>query len=181
MKPHYDIGKYRGKVVQQALSPAGTGTPQFVVRFTVLVKIDQAGEILDCEQYDRTVYRAITEKTMPYLLEDLEAIGYDRESFKFLDPSVDNHFDIVGQEFDFYCSHQPGQGGQGLKEQWGFAKAGGGQAEIKPLESKQIRDLDNLYGKQLKELRKKKPTVPMAPKQAASVGAATNDDGDLPF
>jgi hypothetical protein len=36
----YDVGRYACKVTSQALGEAKTGTPQFVLQFTVLGKVD---------------------------------------------------------------------------------------------------------------------------------------------
>jgi hypothetical protein len=38
-------------------------------------------------QYERTYYRAITDKTMPYFIEDLQGLGFHGSSFRELDPN----------------------------------------------------------------------------------------------
>lgn len=177
MTPQYKPGKYLARVINQALGKAQTGTPQFVLRFVILGAIDPAnpdGDLLATAQYERTLYRAITEKTMPYFLEDLESLGYTRDSFRFLDPNIPNFHNFVGQEILVFCAHENDQQNQ-LREKWGIAKKASA-FKVDPLENAAIRQLDSLFGKQLKALRKEpKPTEPQP------VPAGDISDDDVPF
>lgn len=178
--PHYESGVYLGRILQQAMSQAGTGNSQFILRFLVLGKFNPADpdSLVECQQYERTAYRTITEKTIKYFLQDLEVLGFDKDSFKFLDPGTNGFVDFAGKEVQFYCSHEPRQDGAGLKEQWSVARQGGSSTfEVKPIEPKHLRDLDNLFGKQLRGLKK---TVPMTSAKQP-VSAASGVDGDVPF
>lgn len=185
--PHYEKGRYLGRITAQALGQANTGNPQFVLRFVVLGRVNPAdpqGDLFPCESYERTMYRVITENTIKYLTEDLETLGFQGESFRDLDPSSANCHNFVGQEHEFYCSHQAAQDGNGMREQWGVAKATTA-LEVKPLEAKQMRDLDNLFGKALKGIKKpagKPAAKPIQEELAAVAGRvepARNDD--IPF
>lgn len=186
--PHYEKAAYVGRITAQAMGETGTGKPQFVLRFLVLGRVnplDPQGELLACEQYERTMYRVITDKTIEYLTEDLEKLGFQGESFKDLDPASPTCHSFVGSEHEFYCNHEANQEG-GLREKWGLAR-GASALEVKALEPKAVRQLDTLFGKNLKAIKKAaaKPT----PAQAAMVNellqsAAAANDGpgdDLPF
>lgn len=190
MSTYYEVGKYACRVNSQALGSANTGTPQFIIRFTVLGTIDQDGEFASANrQYERTSYRAITEKTMPYLLEDLKALRVEISSFRDLDPNSPNFFDLTGQEVEMWCSHEEGNDGE-LREKWGVARQGGPKKEAiqsKPLDAAKLRSLDNLFGKALKELAPKQNGVDFNKRvtqpatQRAVAGENATFDGDVPF
>lgn len=180
--PYFEEGRYRGEIVAQALGQARTGTPQIVLRFKVL-EFENGTPVQN--QYERTIYRALTVNTMPYVIEDLKTLGYTRDSFRFIDPVDPNHHSFIGQEFVAFCQHKAGQDG-GLREQWGIAKDGGGKLEVEPLESKKLRELDNLFGKQLRsELGQGKTTAVAPPRRSPAPEIPPPSDGitddDCPF
>jgi hypothetical protein len=178
--PFYEIGRYACKVTNQALGEAKTGTPQFILQFTVMGKVDPSDPsryIPGAAQYERTHYRAITDKTIQYFLEDLKILGFKGASFKELDPSNSNFHDFRGQDVDMWCGHENGQDGK-PREKWGVARVGS-TLEVKPIEPKKLRDLDNLFGKQLKTLSATPGTRP-APVNAAPPAMEITDD-DVPF
>lgn len=175
--PYYDTGRYACKVVDQALGETGTGKPQFALRFQVLGLVDPKDPktyIPAAAQYERTHYRTITEKTIPYFIEDLKALGFQGDSFKDLDPKTEGFHDFRGLDIDMWCSHENTQDGSGQREKWGVARQGG-SLEVKPLEAKKIRDLDNLFGKQLKGMR-----APVQPIRSAPANFTQMDDRDIP-
>jgi hypothetical protein len=185
MGVYYDEGPYWGKIIRQAMGETRNGNPQFVLTFEVVGKVDPTdptGELISCKKYERSVFRVITEKTMPYFVEDLEVLEFTKPSFKFLDPNVDGFVDFSGREMEFYCSHKEYEGQ--LREQWGISGQQK-QMEIKPLEPKKLRDLDNLYGKQLKGLAKAAPAPPVDKTpmdvNAAMAEAVAAEDADIPF
>jgi hypothetical protein len=180
--PFYEQGKYACKVTDQALGEAKTGAPQFVLQFTVLGQVDPADPsryIPAPAHYTRTFYRAITEKTIGYFMEDLKTLGFTGDSFKDLDPNSDNFQDFRGRDIDMYCGHEKDQEGN-LREKWGVARTTS-PLEVKPLESKKVRELDNLFAKHLKAI---KPAV-VAPKEQAATenrtGTYIGADEDVPF
>jgi hypothetical protein len=73
-----------------------------------------------------------------------------------------------------WCAHEDDQEG-GKRERWGIARHGGGSLEVKALEPKKLRDLDNLFGKALKAMHA--PATP-APRASAAQPAAAPPDGD---
>jgi hypothetical protein len=182
MSVFYSVGRYICEIKSQALGEAGTGTPQFILRFTVMGEVDDDGNVAGVNRsYERTMYRAITEKTIPYLIEDLKALGFRGSSFRDLDPSSPSFFDLSGQEVEMYCAHEDGTNGE--REKWSVAFAKREAQPVKAVDSKKLRDLDNLFGKHLKELapksgggdaNKRLKPVPVA----ASTQVA---DEDVPF
>lgn len=178
--PFYEVGRYACKVTNQALGEAKTGTPQFVLQFTVLGKVDPSDPtrfIPAQAQYERTHFRAITEKTIPFFMEDLKVLGFKGASFKELDPNNQPFHDFRGADIDMWCAHENDQQGN-LREKWGVARQGG-SLEVKPLEAKKVRDLDNLFGKHLMALRSTEP-VRQTPVNPVPPSMGITDD-DVPF
>lgn len=189
-KPFYEVGRYACKIVSQALGETGTGKPQFAIRFTVLGLVDVTDPtrfIPAAQQYERTHYRTITDKTIPYFVEDLKILGFTGSSFRQLDPNTDDFHDFAGADVDMWCAHEPGQDGN-QQEKWGVARKGGGTLDVKPLDSKKVRELDNLFGKHLKGMKPAAPfpattgiAVPVPPKGQDLVPSEGVDDSDVPF
>ena len=188
MSTYYSVGRYACRINSQALGQAQTGTPQFILRFTVLAQVFDDGETQNVNrQYERSSYRAITEKTVPYLVEDLKTLGATISSFRDLDPSSPSFCDLAGQEVDMWCSHEKGQDGE-LREKWGVARQGGPKKDAppaKPVDAAKLRSLDNLFGKALKELAPKSGGVDFNKRLTQPVRAVAGDnatfDGDVPF
>lgn len=178
--PFYEVGRYACKVIDQALGEAGTGNPQFVLRFQVQGLVDPADPaafIPARGQYERTHYRTITDKTISYFTDDLKTLGFAGSSFKDLDPKTDGFHDFRGQDVDMWCAHEDDPKG-GKREKWSVARVSGA-LEVKPLEPKKLRDLDNLFGKQLKSI---KPEAAVAQRPApVGVAAGGITDDDIPF
>jgi hypothetical protein len=152
--PFFQPGKYICTVTGQALGETSNHNPQFVLRFKVLGTPDPKDAnsyIPTAQQYERTHYRAITEKTIEYFVEDLKTLGFTGASYSELDPSSSRFFDLRGREVEMYCSHEAGQDG-GQRERWGIARQAT-PLEVVPLERSKMRQLDNLFGKHLKGLK----------------------------
>jgi hypothetical protein len=181
---YYKKGRYACKVVSQALGENKKGNPQFVLRFLVLGEVDPTeptNYIPAGQQYERTHYRVITEKTIDYFIDDLKLLGFEGASFKDLDPSSPTFHDMTGLDIDMWCDVEEWDGG--TQEKWGVAQVGG--FKIEPLDAKKVRDLDNLFGKQLKTLKSDKPKPVAAPAASTSSATAVVDQGitddDIPF
>jgi len=182
MTPFYEEGTYTAEIVNQALGKASTGTPQIILRIRVYE--DEHGVAI--QQYDRTIYRAITPKTMQYVVKDLKAIGYDRDSFKHFDVHADDFVDLRGRSIKVFCRHEPDRSGE-LRERWGIVTER--DFEVEPVSDADIRKLDALYGKSLKPLAEKRSPVeadsgPQPSKRANPTNppedlGVTNDD--IPF
>ncbi len=184
--PYYTPGKYLGKVVSQALGKTKNGNDQFVLTFVVQGKIDPAdpdGALIECEKYERTVFRVFTPKTIEYIVNDLRTLGFEGGSFSLLDPETPSYHDFTGQEFAFTCEHDTYDGQE--REKWGIAREGGG-LKVERLDNKAIRNLDATYGMALKQNPPvtKKASPPLVGANAASNQAARATDGggdEVPF
>lgn len=179
--PFYQSGRYACKITDQAMGEAGTGNPQFVLRFKVMGLVDPADPtrfIPAQQQFERTFYRTITEKTIDYFVEDLKTLGFTGDSFRLLDPKVDGFHDFRGADVDMWCAHEDDPKG-GQREKWSIARQGG-DFEVKPIDSKKLRQLDNLFGKHLKVLGTSGPKSEQQPAVAVATADHITDD-DVPF
>ena len=174
--PFYDQGIHVGEVLQQGLTKASTGTFQFVLTIKVLGVADPRDTTSYTphrNQFQRSIYMAITEKTIEFVVPSLEVLGYEGTSFAALDPSHPDHQSFVGKTFDFLCMHEADQDGN-QRERWSVARTAK-LPELQPLESREMRQLDALFGKALSA--KKKPPVSV-PGDANELGVT---DDDIPF
>lgn len=169
----YAKGRYRCRIIDQALGKASTGTPQFVLKFTVMGRV--SGDALEeVTQYERTAYFYITEKTAERFGQDLETLGFTGSSFQQLDLDNDRAHDFRGSEVDMYCGEDTNDRGE-PRERWGVARTSGA-LDVQPLDRKATRELDNLFGKHLK-----KPSgSPQPVRQASRAPAAVAEPPDFP-
>lgn len=174
MSTFYQPGDYVCEVVNQGLGETSNGNPQFFLTFKVLRYADN-DERVD-QSYERTHYRAITDKTIPYFCEDLKALGFQRSGFRFLSLDTAGHQSFVGNEVVMNCRHESYQGKEG--ERWNIAREGGA-LDIKPLPDAKLRQLDAMFGTHLKGMAKEEKPQPVA------AGPARDDmevsDEDVPF
>ena len=172
MSQTYLAGRYRGRMLRAALGQSEKkGTPQIAFEFQPIGMYGANG-IETCAADNRTIFKYITDQTIDYLIQDLAALGFDRNSFSEIDSDHENAFPWAGVEFDCRLAYEEYEGKQ--KERWEFARGG---PKGKPIEQKQVRELDAKYGNYLKN----KP-APANGTKAAPVGAtATPEDADIPF
>jgi hypothetical protein len=184
--PFYEPGVYVAKVVQQGLTKASTGNTQFILRFRVEGKPDPVDpeSMQAVAEFERTIWMTITEKTVERIVGDLRNLGYRAESFGPLDPSHPSHESFVGNQIEVYCKHEADQSGN-QRERWQLNRAAAA-IEIKPLEAKEVRQLDMMFGRALKGTPSAKPTSTRTPTRqydtvsVASDGTEITDD-DIPF
>jgi len=182
----FDEGKYLCRVTRQALGETKNGNPQFVLSFDPMGMVDSRnpeGDLIACPNYERSVFRSITKKTVDWVLDEvkhlceLAGIKESLSGFEYLDPNTSGFFDFTGVEFEATCSHETWEGK--TREKWSIWT--GGSMEVTPLDNSKARKLNSLYGKELKSkfpngARKseKKP----AQQEAAPAGPP---DDDIPF
>ena len=175
-KIEHETGVYVCRILEQGLSEATTGTPQFWLRFEVLGKPDPANPdnyLAASVKRERTMFRAITEKTIDMLTEDLEQLGFQGTSFRDLQPGTPNHYSFVGQDIDMYCKHETYNGAP--HEKWQLSRPGGGM-DLKELEPTKLRQLDALFGKALKGIAKPAGAAAARPASNGTAAAAVSDD-----
>jgi hypothetical protein len=181
-KPYYEEGFYKVEITDQAMSVAGTGTPQFVLRFKVLARLEN-GEEEPVRSYERLHFRAITEKTIDYFVEDLRTLGFAGTSFRLLDPQTPGFHDFRGRIVEMYCRHGEDQNGN-PREEWGVARSAGA-LELRLLPAAKYRELDNLFGRALKSAgggaNPKPPAAARAPEPRAPAPQPGITDDDVPF
>lgn len=175
---YYDKGNYKAVVTAQAMSAAKTGNPQFLLTIqpTHFVPAGKEPLLLGEGGTQRTIFKTITDKTIDYLLDDLQRLGFTGGSFTRLDPAAPDHQSFVGQEVDAYCIHENDQDGQ-LREKWNLSSGGGG-IKAAPLDVNGLAKLDALFGRKLSErFSGPAPTPRKAPPVATPAGAVVQGDG----
>lgn len=184
MSTYYTTGDYWGTITRQAMGKTKTDKPQLVLSFTVLGAVDPEnpeGYIVADNQYERTMFRVITDKTVKYACEDVEQLGLEISSWSQLDPSSPSHVSAVGSSHKFRCSHESWEGN--VNEKWSLARGGDGVA-VTPLDDKSMRLLDAMFGKSLKQATKPKP-APVSKAPLADANAAMQESAsaevDIPF
>lgn len=153
MAIYYSQGLYQMEVTEQRLGKTSNGNPQWVVRGKIQNRVHDDGSTEPAQaQYDRTIYRVITDKTVPYLMEDLEALGCPGiESFGQLDQGHAQCFDLRGQWITVQCKHGEYQGNG--REEWSFFADRTSSLEVTPLNAQEVRNLNNMFGKALKGMK----------------------------
>ncbi len=180
MAAYYSNGRYLGRITDQALGRSKIkGTPEIAIQFEVRGGIDPAdpeGELLSAPIGRRTVYLYITDGTYEYVLRDLATLGFDGDSFNKLDPQVLGYCDLTGKEVEFECRSEIYEGEE--REKWSVAR----DTTLRsiPLDAKDVRELDALYGKELKKQAKKAPKE-TSPAQATEPVPAQEEPADIPF
>jgi len=180
MPVHYTKGVYLCRGVNQGFGKTNTGNSQFILRFKVLAEVLGDGTVEpDNQQYERTMYQVLNANTAKFAIENIRKLGFDGDSFVLLDPDTPGFHNFAGEEFQMWCSHDFYNGKE--SEKWTVA-TGSSEFKIeKPLEKKDLRGLDNLFGKELKAAPKvaRQTTAPQAVKNASSVAVAEPPDADF--
>lgn len=148
----YEIGRYWGRIVNQQLGRTSNNNPQIVITFLIIGRVDAADPdegLIECPQYERSVFRVITEKTIDYVREDLTTLEFDGE-WEELALTHPNCVDLRGKELAFFCQHgsfKLKDGSTITTEQWSIARAG--TLAVTPLDEQGCRELNALFGRPL--------------------------------
>jgi hypothetical protein len=171
--PFYPRGVYRCQILDHGLTKASTGTIQVAIKFRVIESVQPAGDVE--AHYERTAFLPATDRTMEYLVPKLEALGYTRDSLKYLNLSEPNCHDMRGSDADFFCKHENDRNGE-LREKWDVATGGSGKPlELKPPDSREVRTLDMLFGKARKDSGAPKQRTASAPPAAGTTDEEAPD------
>ena len=139
MTVYYPEGAYRGEIVDQGLSQSSNGNAQIWLKIQV-----DGGQQYDA--HERMIYWTITEKTIDFVLEKLELLGFTGQSFKDLDLNGNRPQSFVGRTEDFWCKIEYYDGKE--KERWDLSR---GDTAVKSLDEADARKRDAMFGKKLKE------------------------------
>lgn len=182
-------GRYRGRVKSQAFGQnENTGNYQIALSFELIGKYDNQGQLEPCDPQIRTVWRVITDNTAERIGQELYALGFEGTSFAQVDRDKAEEagvefIDLEGVEADL-TMRMDTYNGQ-ARDRWDLAVLGGlGASAGKPVERKQIREVDAKFGKWLKAAAKNAPSATKTKPVAAGVGTADNspeDGADIPF
>lgn len=127
------------------------------------------GRLAECPNEQRTYFRAITDQTIEFFMDDMTALGFEGSSFKELDPKHPMPH-MFTAEFDAFLKVEDYKGKR--QEKWGISRP----RKAQPLENTALDNLDTMYG----HLLKKAPTKAAAkPRSAKPVAPVTADD--VPF
>jgi hypothetical protein len=170
--PYYPKGSYTGTIIEQGMSENDKGTP------FVALKVRVDGSAAGLEDYERTITMYITDSAVKYTIEKLRALGYDRHTWKDIDPSTPGCFNFVGIEAPLYCKHETGTNG-GTFEKWDISTMAASKP-IEPIPAKKLRELDMMFGKAFGSAPSVAPKPRSAPAPVAAGHHEITDD-DVPF
>jgi len=185
----YEVGKYEVEITSQGFQKAASsGNLQFVFEFKVLGKIDpnDPNSLISVMEGSRKYYKAITENTVEWLMDDLKVLGVEGiTSWSQLDPNVEGFIDIAGRKVDMACGSKNGQDGKSY-EDWSIARNGGGGKPIEHADTKDVKALDRLFGKHLKKngpqaAPARRSAAPQSAAEPQPVAAGGITDDDCPF
>lgn len=153
MGVYYTEGRYKAEILEQGFTEAKTGTPQFVLS----IRIFETENGDPVNEGERFVFRPLTEKTMPFLLEDLRHLGYDGNS---LQPLADGN-QFVGKQAIFFVKHETDREGR-PQERWSIYRGGGGASmeSLTKADPTKLRNMDVLFARAAKQ---QKPITKAAP------------------
>lgn len=185
MAPYYEPGTYLAEIIGQGFNEAKTGTMQFCLRIVPKLLFASDGEEHPVTQeYERTIFRPITDKTVDWVLEELTALGWQGSKWGELDPQTEGYHSFVGQEVKVLCQHEEYEGS--MQERWRLFSEG---REMAPVAPDKLRRLDDAFGRAIKDFRKDNTaptgtTAPPAPTPEATeldAAAAEATGDDIPF
>jgi hypothetical protein len=142
----YECGKYHARITDYGITEASTGTQQVFIAFDLIGRFDPAsGQLVGCQPAERTYYKAITPKTIDWVLSDLKTVGFDKDSLKYLDPEVPGAVNLFGKEIDVVCDHETYNGS--LRERWSIQR----ERNRKKVGHHELSQLDVQFSDQLKK------------------------------
>lgn len=175
-------GYYVGHIQSWELGEANTGNPQFVLRVLLDHFKGPGGKREECDQVERSVYRVITDRTVDYFVNDLKALGYDRDNFDGLDPDSPDAFDFSGLEVEVQLRFETYEGK--TREKWNLAVVSG-RPEVKPLDVGGRATLNARFGSKLAPLRGGSSPPPIRRRPASSPTVegpeGLDQESEIPF
>lgn len=164
MGPVFEKGLYEGECIDQFMGQSQNEkkTPYVALKFRIKARITEDNTLANCPEGERCIYLYLSDGAMPIAVEVLRHLGYEKDSLRFLDPNNDGHHSFVGRTCDLWCGHEEYKGN--MKEKWSVSTPRE-KKEVVPIEQSEMRRLDALFGKAIKE---HVPTTPKAQTKAES-------------
>ena len=155
-KPFFPEGPYRGKIVGQRLSKAGTGTEQLELDVVVL---DESSRGLT-----RTVYHYFTPRSIEFTHEVLRELGFTGQKIECLDPRSPGFVNLSGVECELYCTHDEYRGR--VYEKWRINTRR--KRVAAPLDLNEMNRIETVFANGLKQLGRESTRPIVRPAQAVS-------------
>lgn len=156
MSAFYEKGLYLGVVQNQYMGKSkDKGTPFFALEVIIEARIFPGNDVQSVDRNQRTIYMYLTDATIEFVTDQLVHIGYNNSSLAFLDPQKPGFHDFKGKEIELWCGQETYN--NDTKEKWSISMP---REAPPPLDPKDIRSLDALFGK---AMRTKKPAAKAAP------------------
>ncbi len=186
----YEPGRYHCRITNQGFGKTKDGTDQFWIVFDVVGKINPAdpeGDLLPAMAGERTAYFTLkSEKNAEFFVKDMKRLGCPMTSFGMLDPGQPNFHSFSGVETEFTCEENNYKGKQ--SERWNLARESSGPVAV-PLDQKEARRLDALFGAALKGAAPDKPKRSAPPKangrdpnaELQEAARQVTETSDVPF
>jgi hypothetical protein len=140
-------GDYRARVEDYGVSPADSGGqhPTVFIKFRLTGRYADGGVLEEYPASFRHYFKAVTDKTYQWVLQDLKKVGYDREKLEGFDPEAPGAPDLFSREFDVYCTHEEYEGR--TKERWSVGRRPGPRKRVG---RDVLADLDARFGRKKK-------------------------------
>ena len=145
----FDPGRYRGRIRDYGVmqSQVGNQHPTVFITFDLVDRHDSTtGELEHCPTATRTYFKAITPRTIDWVLADLKTIGYDRPGLEYLDPETPGAADLFDREIDVVCEHETYEGQP--RERWSIYR----ERIREKVRRGDLARLDTQFGEQIKRV-----------------------------
>jgi hypothetical protein len=157
-------GKYRVRIEDYGVfqSVKGQQHPTVFVRFTLVgVYNPTTGEVDECPAEAGEYTKAITDKTIDWVLSDLKAIGYDGVKLEQFDPEAPGAANLFGREIDVVCEPETYEGK--TRERWSIYR----EPQRKKMGRDALARLDGVYADKIRKVlgdgQPKAAPAPVAP------------------
>lgn len=177
----YAQGIYLGTLKEQGITESKEKkTPQVYTKWTIQQHFNGT-EFVPCDEcWDRSIFWAVTPKTVDFVIEKLERLGFTGTGFECFSPESPNFQDLSGVEAKLVCSHDLYQGEP--RERWELARDG---QKVEQAGGDVLDKLNSMFGRKLSEkFGAKRQTVSngvSASQARKAVTAAAKGDEDIPF
>jgi hypothetical protein len=184
MPAYYQKGLHVGECIAQWMGQSDNDkkTPYFALKFMILARVEGDREIA-VEQNERSVYLYLSEKALDMTTDVLAFLGYEKDSLRFLDPAAPNYHSFAGKKCDLWCKVEEYNGD--TKEKWSISMPL--DRQITPIDDKELRRLDALFGKSIKGKRSpqaestRQEPAPTAVAERQERATAPPPGDDIPF